>query len=481
METTSSGNGESPRIPPALEERRMQRAKRHVQKLWLPIDHEFAKSILTGIQDGCYDLDPMLLIEDLRRDFGLLTFCLMKVGGELGTRYGDLTQMTFSELFKRVPLATFETLIKEALEKVSFHNVAHSSDLQKSVLFETMTSASTVEVLAESQGLSADEGYIHAILRSLGSLLVVWNYPNICEEVLEKSGESHEEYLDHLEQALGFSPTLLVCSLLEENGVTNHTLSENTKEESSERGELRKLCEIGEALARSNDPQRFPDARQSWEGIREVIIDALGQEGLRTIQQRMQKSFSFYLRALPESQVRLDPEAAIRTHETNQLCRTNRYITFLGPEIRKRFERVYQLCNPNGVSREAVQIIIRELIPSLGFEGGAIYVLDPTQKTLSPRVLFGAMEGMKLRPIPLQGEQASSSLLVDAYSGTELLSESYQVGTETKVVTLGMRLGTERKAGVVSLEASLPLDTDASEIKNNANGLVLVLNAALGV
>ena len=92
---------------------------------------------------------------------------------------------------------------------------------------------------------------------------------------------------------------------------------------------LEKLCQVGEALARASNPTDYPTARQDWEQAQKVIEDTLGDEGIRTIQRRVEVNIGNYVSFFPEAfkeALELNPENKLNQSIDISLLARNRFI-----------------------------------------------------------------------------------------------------------------------------------------------------------
>ena len=455
-------------------ERRLLRAQKHVNEYWFPANPKLVQRIRAGLDGGAYDLDIGFLIAEVKTDFALLTYCLREITRLLNSENIPIPDNAgFADIIELAGLKKVKRILDVAPENISSHSVDHISEEQALRLQEAMISASTAEVLSENNNLGADIGFSAALTRQLGHTLISWNYPSVYQRCL--SSVSATKTLDTLlTESLGFSPQLLAYVIIEEWGLHGNlrdilledSKTQRTGEElSSTASTLKKICSIGEALARANDPEHYPSAERDWEEVKVALEETLGYEGIKLIQEKVKLNCESYMSLMPEMFKRsenINPDTQINDFIENSLLRNNQFVKHCPPRLRKRFKNFYTLVHPGEIAREALAFLVKEIIPFAGFNGGFIYTLDPTSMQLVPRTKIGTSVEKDMQPIkydpatpdsdpvstafgcsvPIVQSSVSNSLLNDR---TALVAGA--VGNSPKIGVLYLELPSELLAG----------------------------------
>jgi len=410
-------------------ERRLERAQKHVNEYWFPPNPRLLQRIKAGLEGGAYDLDIGFLIAEIKTDFALLTYCMRELTRLLISEQIPIPQnFSFASIFKLAGLDRVKQVLVVNSERMSTHSVDNISEEQALRLQEAMISASAAEVLSESSNINADLGFSCALVRQLGHTLIAWNYPSVYQRCV--SSVSGTKTLDSLlTESLGFSPQLLAHSILDEWGlqgeinqalIDNNPASPQPTEGSATDipATLKKICSIGEALARANDPEHYPSAEKDWESVKLALQENLGYQGIKLIQEKVKLNCENYVSLMPEMFGRCDninPDTQINEFLENSLLRNNQFVRHCPPRLRKRFKNFYTLVKPGEIAREALAFLIKEIIPFAGFNGGYIYTLDPTTMQLVPRTKIGTSVEKPMQSIPYNSSQSDPDPVATAF------------------------------------------------------------------
>jgi len=448
--------------PLEINSRRIQRAVEYVEDRWFPVNTRLLESIKKGFHEGRYDLDLDFLVEDLKSDLSLFSYCIKELAvlHHLENR-GDIALANPIELIRWGGTKRLQHILIKEAQQISTHALESVSSFQKDRLSETLISASAIELLSENTSVSPELGFSSSVLRNLGLLLISWNYPTIYAQALERL--SKDNSLDELiSDALGFSPLLLAVSLLKRWGLPEWWLA--SKEVQASVGDtdiqsvlmvLEKLHAIGEALARANNPSTYPSAAEDWGVAKKGIVDALGQNGLVRIQESVQTRCEYYRKALPivfSEDVELDAERKIRLLAQEQLHERNPYIRRCSLEVRTKLEQVYKLINREAISSEPIRILTKQVLSYCGFTGCAVYVYDPGLMALVPRMQIGRLEVHKAASVHYAPDSDRADFISLAFECKTPLIENYRAAIGQEIVYIGICLGRTQKAGVLYLE-----------------------------
>lgn len=465
---------QSAKQPLASAERRLERAVTYVNNLWFPVNKELYEKIRAGLVEGRYDLDLEFLLSDLKGDFALFMYCLRELSLLLKNEKGATLQY-------RTPLELFEAAgalrIKKVLEvepgKVSRHDTRTMNREQASRLESAFISATASESLASRKELDTDTAYTTALLRQLGLTLIAWNYPSVYHKALAQQG-ANKPLEDVLSGVFGFSPEMLALRVVREWGLGAEMryavggkdgLSEEEATREREIGvagdALAHLCEVGETLARANDPERYPVAIREWQTARAEIELQLGAEGLRVIGEKVKVYCAQYAQQKPElftNSLDFNPETRIREHTDRTLLKSNPFVPQCPVELRKRLKDLYAKLGIGPASRENVAYLVKQIIPYAGFSGGCVFTIDPETTMLVPRLKIGRLQLRDAEPIRVDQLNTHGDAVLAAYLCTTPVTGPLEEGN---IAFIAGVLGERQKIGVLYLELPRVLVADA--------------------
>ncbi len=448
---------------PIHKEKRLQQATLHVSHLWFPVNSTLLKKIKKGLEDGIYNLDVKFLIDEIQSDFGLYTFCVKELTKSLVKENVVLPEgITPGQLLALAGLPRIRKVLSVDERRISAHTLEGSSDIQTARLKEAMISATTSELLAEREKIDPELGFSAGLLRQLGLTLVAYNYPTVYRRIMSALQEKSDTNLDKaLSEALGFSPSLLALALAKEwklSPTVRSAMGERALRQSEE-GEstalsLRKICEVGEALARANDPEHYPSAVADWETAKAAIEQRLGTEGVKLIGEQVAVRFESYRTELPSlfaSLSNVNAETKLHKEAEKRVLRENLFLKNVNPALKKRIKELYLDIESGRVSKETIKTFVREIIPLAGFTGGAIYTIDPSTMMLIPRTKIGRAEAREIVPLPYREKEMPDDLIRAAFScGTPIVERG--AGPSGEMTVLSAALGDNQKIGVFYLE-----------------------------
>lgn len=472
MDTTSSTIFEDP----CTADRRLDRAIMHINNLWFPINSELLEDILIGFNDGRYDFGVEFLIEDLKKDLSLYVYCLKELS--------SLLRNEGIAICVKGPKVLFELAGKERIKKVlsvnphtiSQHRSDQLTDFQAKQLAASITSATTAEALAEGSCCPCESAYMTAVLRQLGLLLICWNYPSAYQKALKL--QNNEKSLDEiLSELLGFTPLLIVFRLIREWGLSTEIeqalqYKDNNQDDNlgkpfalKENGGivhyLASLCEVGEALARANQPDIYATALEDWEMARGVIQETLGVDGLQVIAQHAQEYCSAYCKENPELLKILDnlnPEKQIHSYLEKNLLNSNPFAERCPPLAKKLFKEYYRLRAINKDSRQSLSFLFKEVFSSLGFSGGIVYTINAETSHLVVRLHVGGINPLSLRQLSFRSKHDQGEPAVTALNCSTLVQG--QLSGDEDISFIASRLGLTTPIGVLYVELPTSLFHD---------------------
>ncbi|MCB0360447.1 MAG: hypothetical protein KDD44_12450, partial [Bdellovibrionales bacterium] len=146
--------------------RLLDRAVEHVSNGWFPPQQDVLEKIRTRFEAGDYQEDRQELTRDLKEDFALYMYCLkalteMVERGEIRTRDEQNVKgsRTPNAIVESAELGVLRAIFEKTYSEISMHSMKEMSELQALRFQESMISASTAEVLAESANIDPEIGY----------------------------------------------------------------------------------------------------------------------------------------------------------------------------------------------------------------------------------------------------------------------------------------------------------------------------------
>lgn len=451
----------------AARETALERAINYVTQGWLPPSKERLKLIQDRLAAGDYNDDRAALIEDLKGDIALYTICLRELA-MVSARKGQFPH----QILHDADLDTLRILLNRKASDLSSHSCDDMTDSQVARLKECIIAATTADTLAPHYSASSDDGYTCSILRQLGLTLISWNYPRVYAKAVENAIQPDD--LDTLlHKSLGFSPHTLGVSIAQrwglsdkiissiQNGKPNArrsktafgTVADPSKEDTS--AIFAKICEVGEALARANNPQLYPCALDDWETASKEIASKLGDEGIKQILAKSHEFISTYkpdIQPISEDQELNVKDQIINSRHAAQKIDQNTMLKLCPEDVRSTLNRFYYNLKPGPVSKDLLREFIANVLPRCGFVGGCVYTVDPASNSLVPSIKFGKVNRDTTKAIKSSLTGAGSDLVTSAFTLKAPLKEDRALPTGEQITMLAGALGNNQRVGVLYLE-----------------------------
>lgn len=455
---------------------------------WFPVNSDTLQRIKAGFAAGEFKDDLSALVNLLHTDCSLYVYALQK-----------LTQMIKPcpadpfELFRAAGTDALQMILSIDEDAISPHDLGSASYVQALRLQQTMVSATASEALAEPADISKNLGFTCAVLRQLGITLIAWNYPHVYTKALTalKPGKKLDAILGG---TLGFTPWLLGVAMARKMGISpllragmGDTQALEEISDPVERGQvahtadtLVKICEVGEALARASDPKHYPTAATDWEAAQTAIVSMLGNNGMRTIQERLVANCRGYTESAPDlfklpasivpATLSVVPETPPAPKKENPFARQ------CPPAVRTALEQLYKKLEGGHVSREVLQQLVRELIPAAGFQRGCVYLAEPDSMRLTPRLAIGTDDIRRYNEVDYASASSGFDPVASAFRcRTPIHEQSGSVGEGDSPYVAG-QLGNSQKIGVLYLE---PADALLKSLKSDPIVLFKALRQTL--
>lgn len=457
--------------------RQLESACANVCNAWIPVNPVSYQKISSGLSSGRYDKRLDLFIDDLKSDVSLFAYCVKQLKTIVAHDGTPVKLASFKnpvDLIKSIPLAEIKRIFSASEQSISFHRFEEINDLQAGQLRRAIVSAHASQEIAGKFEVDADAVFTCSMFRQLGLTLIAWNYPHVFKKALAsvqaanaaKGGSDGADLDRTLSKTLGFSPATLGVALGREFGLPQDILAgmgdaaaqtSPSAEGESPGAMMKKLCEIGEALAQVQDPEHYPRALSTWSQAKIEIAPLLGADGLRQIEARCNSALELYSRALPEffsAPVQAEPQQNLLKRTKTVLLANNLYIKHCPADVQQKLTALYSRLNPEAVSKDNIDILVKEIMPAAGFLKGCIYLVEPESLRLVPRLVIGTVPLGRFRAVNYVSTSAEFDPVVAAYRcKTPIMEDNVLLGEETISYIAGV-IGTIQKAGVLYLEIS---------------------------
>lgn len=454
-------------------QRRLEQAVEYVSRTWFPVNPDVFAAIQATLQAGKYDNNLTALIQDIKKDFSVFTYCLKGIRDLYPP--GNADKSPFAVL-KVMDHEVLKKLISVPSTEISSHDFLAMERAQSTRLKHMVLSCSTAELLAMKNSLNPDEVYTLTVLRQLGMNLVAWNYPSIYQRALQTLRNGSELELDDiLADLLGFTPKELAAELTlpvemrERNAIDLGLVSQEGETEilSVESDSLsRKMCEIGEAFAVLNDPEQHPSGTSRSKTVIAEINHILGPQSLNLIREVMNRKYVSYVKHSPEIfAVNSAIESNIQRasfHYGAVLYSKNQYVTRTPEELQRRIREVYSRLSKGQVSTEGIQMLASDLLPSVGFQRGCIFLLDQKRLFLMPRLRIGNDSVSRYKTYNCGDSLDMGNPIVDALTCSYPIKQENTFFNGEGCSLIAGALGGHERAGVLYLEMSDKLVENAA-------------------
>lgn len=469
-------------------QKRLEKASQHVNDLWFPVNSELLAKLKMGLHAGVYDLDPEALVSSISNDFSLFMYCIRELIKMLKAEDITVPLANPIEALRQAGVERLRRILDVDESRVSRHTFDKREEFQELRLQEVFITTSTAQALSTSFDINQEIGYSAAILRQLGHTLIAWNYPTVYQDAMQNLTE--DTTIDQrIAERLGFSPALLSVHVLMQWGVPIQLCEAIFLEEDEEdreidelQGEVQKLiggglskiCKVGEALARANNPDVYPSAAKDWEYAKEEITQHLGENGLSYIQEVLEENLENYLTLMPEvfnGGLVLDPELHLLEHDRETKGKRNPYIMICPEMLADSLRGLYKDLKEGEINEKALHRLIQEIIPGTGFTGGYIYTADPGVSLLIPQTTIGSPQLKQKTMIDYSIVLSNSDPVTLAFRASEPVIE-YGSGPDRELLAaLSGVVGFSNRIGVLYLELPYNLYT------RNEKGFAVALKA----
>ncbi len=380
---------------PTVSDRRLDKATKHVTSFWFPINTTTLGEIRERFDNHEFDSNTDKLLDALKKDFALFTFLVKELVPIASAEEVPVeTSSNPVELLRWAGPERIKAIIFDDQILPSSHLLQSIEPFQAERLRETAIIASTAEVLSEQHNLDPETGFCRGVVREIGLNLIAWNYPSLYSRVV-KNLTPNRSLDEELTLELGFSPSLLAMRVL--RPASEETARSDAFQETW--ATYDRLCEVGEALARAENPGTYPSAENDWKLANAYLQKTVGSEAIDLIRNRAIEHSREYQNTLAASFQNLadfNPEKKVTHYKKAQAALKNRYLHYCSPQVQRALRNLYAEMSGTNPLGQVLEHLFRGVIPEAGFTGGCVFVVDPSSFALMPRTVFGTV---KLRPV----------------------------------------------------------------------------------
>ncbi len=438
----------------------LERACKHVTDLWFPVNIEFFRKIREGIRSGRFSSDVKPLINELKTDLSLFTYCLRELLLVIKATEGAVPVKDPLALFEDAGVEALSRILNVESAAISRHSFEVMSPSQNQRINETMITATTAEVLSEHTGLPGSTGFTAGLMRQLGHTLIAWNYPTVFERAMTSVQEGEDLDLA-IARVLGFTPALLATTLVQSWGLAPEicaAIGESTARTEDMEGigqKLAKLCDVGQKLARANNPELYPTAVSDWNTAVREIESHLGPDGMKIIRDRLAENCRNYAQQIPKAfqgKLAFDPEARIKSHRYEELARGNTHISQCDDRTQKQLQAFYEVVAKGEEVQKVLRLLLHQVLPTAKFTGTCVYTIDPATSMLIPQINIGRLRLRGPIPASYTPHTEATNFIAQAFDCGTPIVQSAAVEASDGVAAIAGGLGTEQRIGVLYVE-----------------------------
>lgn len=446
----------------------MDAVTKTVADRWIPIDPQTLAKVQRGLKAGAYRRERETLILDLKEDLALFLFCVRELAtskSEVELKVtGPLEPMA---LIRSATDDELEEIIKRSEELANFHKLENATSEQASRLRESIVATQSSEILAGNHACDPELVFAVSTFRQLGLILIAWNYPHIYSRTLA-SLRSHQTLEGELGRKLGFSPLMLGVSLAREwriapmvrrcMGDEKAVIDDDNPAVLALVATVKKICQVGEALARLDRKQDYPEPKAGWDSVQSTLLAEFKPNQIFSLLDSIDRSCARYAKALPNillvSEESLSSSISRRAITSDFNADSNSYLKHLPEPQQIELKELYKQRSSGAVNREDLDKIVRNIIPALGYHRGCIYLVEVDTLSLVPRLAIGFARINEFQPVQYLSSDHQTHPVSLAYKSTNVISGNLPALSPeaAQLSYVAATLGEIQKAGVLYLE-----------------------------
>lgn len=411
--------------------RSLQRAVRHVNSLWLPINQNILKQLKTNLEfENFKDQDAALNFA--KKDPNLFLYLKKSLGC---SRENSLEKLI--------------EVINVEVSGLNAHSLEEPQEFQAVEYDKQLIEISAAISLSESFGVKTDKAYELMLFQQLGKALIAWNYPKTYKESLMEVRPSLP-LNTILQEKLGFSPELLALEVIKSWSLHDEESALDSARIAQKEDAISDLLLVSESLAKANHPECFPSASKDWALAKSEIISKLGEHGLKAIEAK----YLSFISSLPV-QLSVAKSCSLNAEEKINSATALRYtvpsIFFTLPKpLRYELQGVYEELNSKPKDL-LLKRVLSESLKSSSFDGISVYTYDPIGNILKRQFHGGNTHFIKSE-VHLDGLERGEKLSTLFLSSINEVSGTIESNLQEGRSYVAVPLYVHRKVGVVYAE-----------------------------
>ncbi len=464
----------SRRVVSAVSDRRtLNDAIEFVAKGWMPISSQVVSLIRGKLGNGDYDLKRYELIADLRKDFSLFTWFL----SQLSDLKPNPASFDIEEIVQAIEVQQLIELFSKA-DDANVHKREKAAKSQTLALKHGLTAVVSAEKLADKQQIDSNLAHICAGVRQLGINLVAWNYPRIFSRAMEHCQRTNTSLDKELYKILGYSPLQLGAEIaldwdktgglkaivFQDNENPAELPAELMNQLGGKAAELIGCVELGESVAKLSTPEIYPDVAGLMPEIVSDVEGILGKGGFQELREQLRKTSLEYSTASAPFELDIEPELITQIAQNqlaSQLIQANQWALKCPALMLEKFKNLYLKIDKHNISPTAINILVGDVIPNLGFTRGCVYIVEENKNKLNPILRIGDSPLSRYRQLDCSASDRAVHPVIAALDySTPFIQENVPVNGDFVSHVTGIFGGTG-KTGVLYLEMSESLASSA--------------------
>jgi hypothetical protein len=221
--------------------------------------------------------------------------------------------------------------------------------------------------------------------------------------------------------------------------------------------QIREICRVGEAFARVSDREFYPQSIVEFAPVWSKLEKLIGRDGIIELTSRVHSRVSRHpdmiiLQEIIPEELQ-DPEYFRRSRSLfiRQRLQQNSYIAKTPSSVSSVLTRIYEELSFEGISVRALNGLILEVLPLLGFEDGCVYLLDVHGRRLVPKLRLGRTSLSSHNVISYSETAPFTDPIGRALHSNHVEQHPTLLGSGTMPVRFSCRLESKETQGVVSL------------------------------
>lgn len=439
---------------------KLQQAKDYVVAGWVPLSSERIDAIRARLLKPADANNVDSLLVDLQSDVALFTYFLRRLG-EVVTP--EESKMIPSELLHRIEITRLAKIFEVPAAGLSAHSLENAAELQLLRLQHTIVSTTSAVALANGKNVDPEWTFLAAAVRELGLNLVAWNYPRIYTRAVASLSVSDGDLDQALQRVLGYSPLRLGfevalgwCSNSQlRKAIGLDAIKLESGEDTASR-DILGCCRLAEQLADLTDQEHHPGAVRHADSVFKEVSLILGTSGLETLKELCESQIASYPALSRSNRTTFDstsfsPAALNRQYGLRRM-KENTFIDKCDQEVVDKFRSVYAALEHGVVSERALNILVSEVTPFLGFSQGCLYLINNRDRVAVPMLRLGRALLEQFRPVSLTSYKDHNHPVVMSLTHHAPLVRDRTVIASADVSSITWRLDLGIRGGVLYLE-----------------------------